>query len=114
MSQGELKYQRESHRRLNARLARVESFEVERGRLTGELEAAVRRGEGLETERDRVLAENELLHARIADLFASNEEYHRRTAAYQAEIERLTGILSQIYRSRTWKLHLLAERLRGR
>ncbi|MDX1583510.1 MAG: hypothetical protein R3338_07920, partial [Thermoanaerobaculia bacterium] len=30
------------------------------------------------------------------------------------EIRRLNGILDQIYSSRTWKLHLLAERLRGR
>ncbi len=34
-------------------------------------------------------------------------------AAY-AEIERLQGLLNMIYRSRTWKLHAMMERMRGR
>jgi hypothetical protein len=50
----------------------------------------------------------------VAELFASNEEYHRQIAETQAEIQRLNGILSQIYCSRTWKLHLFLERVRGR
>jgi hypothetical protein len=68
----------------------------------------------LRAERDHLLAENELVHARVGELFASNEEYHRQIALIQAEVERLDGILSQIYRSRTWKLHLFLERVRGR
>ena len=121
VSQGELKYQRESHRHLNAKLAPTGRLQAERDRLAAELDAARRRGEeilgnqrALEVERDRLLAENEAVHARVAELFASNEDYSRKTAAFQAEIERLNGILSQIYRSRAWKLHLFAERLRGR
>ncbi len=97
ISQGELRYQRESHRRLSARVARLEA-----------------EGERLETERSRLLAENELVHARVAELFASNEEYHMQLSATQTEIERLDSILKQIYASRTWKLHLFLDRLRGR
>jgi hypothetical protein len=34
-------------------------------------------------------------------------------AGAHAEIQRLDGLLAQIYRSRSWRLHLLLERLRG-
>jgi LmbE family N-acetylglucosaminyl deacetylase len=93
ISQGELRYQRESHRRLGAKLARLEEVGLER---------------------DRLLAENEVVHERVAGLFASNEEYARKIAVAHAEIQRLDDLLSQIYQSRTWKLHLLLDRLRGR
>ncbi len=132
VSQGELRYQRESHRRLNATLARTGErlgrAEQNAEQLAAQLSETKRRSEDFErevasrmaefaalrTERDQLLAENELVHARVAELFASNEEYHREIARIQAEVERLEGILSQIYRSRTWKLHLLLERVRGR
>jgi LmbE family N-acetylglucosaminyl deacetylase len=118
ISQGELRYQRESHRRLDAMLARTakglgtaEEQAEELVRKSAELGVRLRE---LETERRELLSENELVHARVAELFASNEEYHRRIGEIHAEVERLEGILSQIYRSRTWKLHLLLERMRGR
>jgi LmbE family N-acetylglucosaminyl deacetylase/glycosyltransferase involved in cell wall biosynthesis len=125
VSQGELRYQRESHRLLDAR---VERAEQKAAQLTAQLSAARERGEQLEregasrtaesaalrTERGQLLAENELVHARVAELFASNEEYHRQIARIQAEVQRLEGLLSQIYSSRTWKLHLFLERMRGR
>jgi LmbE family N-acetylglucosaminyl deacetylase len=136
ISQGELRYQRDSHRRLGAKLARagqdVARLESERERFLEEVAAGARRAEelerqwrleaaamqrrvaDLELERDRLLAENELVHERVAGLFASNEEYTRKMAEAHAEIQRLDGLLSQIYGSRTWKLHLLLERLRGR
>jgi LmbE family N-acetylglucosaminyl deacetylase/glycosyltransferase involved in cell wall biosynthesis len=132
LSQGELKYQRESHRGLMAtlertgqRLGKAESnrdrLAAERDTLAAELEAERRRvsdliaaSKELTLERDRLLAENELVHNRVEDLFASNEEYYRKTAELQAEVTRLNGLLAQIYASRTWKLHLLAERVRGR
>jgi hypothetical protein len=108
ISQGELRYQRESHRRLNLTAARMEAE-----RAADRLEAARIRAE-IETERGRLLAENELVHERVAALFASNEEYARKMVEAHAEIKRLDGTLAQIYGSRTWKLHLLLERLRGR
>jgi LmbE family N-acetylglucosaminyl deacetylase/glycosyltransferase involved in cell wall biosynthesis len=136
VSQGELRYQRESHRRLGAKLDRAASdnarLEAERERFLEEAAAVTRRAEelekqwrqeaavmqarvaDLELERDRLLAENEVVHERVAGLFASNEEYARKMAGAHAEIQRLDGLLAQIFGSRTWKLHLLLERLRGR
>ncbi|MFN2384734.1 MAG: PIG-L family deacetylase [Thermoanaerobaculia bacterium] len=97
VSQGELKYQRESHRRLVAEVAererRLATVEAERGRLLGDLEAA--RLHASEVANDRERAEAELTEAHV-------------------EIERISSILSEIYASRTWKLHLFLDRLRGR
>jgi LmbE family N-acetylglucosaminyl deacetylase/glycosyltransferase involved in cell wall biosynthesis len=94
ISQGELKYLRESHRRVSEALGRSES----------------RR----ESEKARLTAENELVHARLAEVFAKNEEYHHLVTETHVEIERLNGLLQQIYASRTWKLHLFLDKLRGR
>jgi hypothetical protein len=90
VSQGELRYQRESHRRLDAAVVGLETREAE-----------------LRNDVARRASEIELLHAR-------NEEYDRLLAAANVEVERLNGILEQIYDSRTWKLHLFLDRLRGR
>ncbi|HEX9150334.1 MAG TPA: PIG-L family deacetylase [Thermoanaerobaculia bacterium] len=98
VSQGELKYQRESHRRL------AQSFERA---LEERLTSAERRNSEL-------AAENELVHDRLAELFAKNEELDLQLLGVYGENERLNGILNQIYGSRTWKLHLLLDRLRGR
>jgi len=111
ISQGELRYQRESHRRMGASLGKAEQ---QAARLEAELAPTQRRAGELETERDRLLAENELVHERVAALFASNEDYAAKMAQAHEEIQRLNRLLSQIYGSRTWKLHLLLERLRGR
>lgn len=83
VSQGELRYLRESLRRAEEALTRSE---------------AERR-----SETSRLSAENDLLHERAA-------EYDRRLE--EAQVWRAT--LDQIYRSRTWRLHLFLERLRGR
>jgi LmbE family N-acetylglucosaminyl deacetylase/glycosyltransferase involved in cell wall biosynthesis len=125
ISQGELRYQREAHRRLGADIerslrragdldARLESERLRGSDLEAEIAKREARLREIELERDRLLAENELVHDRVEELFASNEEYHRKTAQLQSEIARLNEVLAQIYASRTWKLHLLAERLRGR
>jgi len=94
ISQGELMYQRESHRRVSEALGRSESQR--------------------QSEKARLTAENELVHARLAEVFAKNEEYDRLVTEAHVEIERLNGLLQQIYASRTWKLHLFLDRLRGR
>ena len=104
VSQGELHYQRESHRRLGEtiaqrerKLTRVPELEAElaaeRARLSGEIESA--RLRIAEVGNDRERAESELTEAHL-------------------EIERLSDILSQVYGSRTWRLHLFLDRLRGR
>jgi LmbE family N-acetylglucosaminyl deacetylase/glycosyltransferase involved in cell wall biosynthesis len=118
ISQGELRYHRDAHRRLGGQLDRLEA-EIEEAaagtRRAEELEKQWRReAANLELERGRLLAENEMVHERVTGLFASNEEYARRMAGAHAEIQRLEGLLSQIYRSRTWKLHLFLEKVRGR
>ncbi len=61
----------------------------------------------LEAERLRQLARN-------ADLLQSNQDYEVHVAALHREIARLNGLLEQIYASRSWKVHLWLERLRGR
>jgi hypothetical protein len=97
VSQGELRYQRESHRRLDAKVVRLETRETE-----------------LTHEKARLAAEIAGLHARLSESLARNEDYDRLLANANVEVERLNGILQQIYDSRTWKLHLFLDRLRGR
>jgi len=118
VSQGELRYQRESHRRLSEALARAEVGLAPCRAQIASLEARLREEElrlsQLEKERNRLASENELVHDRLAEVFAKNEEYGLQLAGTYGEIDRLNSILNQIYRSRTWKAHLFFERLRGR
>ena len=66
-------------------------------------EALARSESARASETGRLRTENELLHERAAETERRLEE---------AQVWRAT--LDRIYRSRTWKLHLLLERLRGR
>ena len=59
-------------------------------------------------------AERARWQSRTSELLQSNEDYRLHVAALHREIERLNGLLSQIYASRSWKLHLWLDRLRGR
>jgi hypothetical protein len=61
-----------------------------------------------------LLSENELVHARLAELYAANERYSSQLQASRTEIDRLSSLLQEIFSSRTWKLHLFLDRLRGR
>lgn len=83
----------------------------ERTMYIKELEGAIQvvRGEIARADRDAEAAtsENERLRKSVEDSQALGR------AAY-AEIERLQGLLNMIYRSRTWKLHAMMERMRGR
>jgi hypothetical protein len=107
VSQGELLYQRENHRHLAGTIALLEA------RLAS-LTPVERQTEELQIERKRLLAENELVHDRLAELFAKNEEFDHLLTDTYAEIDRLNSILGQIYSSKSWKLHLLLDRIRGR
>lgn len=103
-SQGELRYQRESHRLIDAKLSDS----------TSRAASAAARAERAEEERARASAEWNRAEARAADLASSNREYERLLAATHAEIERLNSILERIYSSRTWRVHLFLDRMRGR
>jgi chromosome segregation ATPase len=104
VAQGELRYQRATNHRLQALWQKA----------SVELEGARSRLPSLETERSRLLAENELVHARLAELYAVNERYSSQVQASRTEIDRLGSILQEVFSSRTWKLHLFLDRIRGR
>jgi hypothetical protein len=76
-----------------------------------ELEGAIQvlRAEAERLERDVVRAnkESEELRGSLGDTQATIRMTY-------AEIERLQGLLNMIYKSRTWKMHALMERMRGR
>jgi chromosome segregation ATPase len=114
IAQGELRYQRESHRVLNIARERAERELVEAKAAQASAAELKNRLAALEGERSRLLAENELVHARVGELFAANEKYARDLFETRTEIDRLSSILQQVYGSRTWKLHLLLDRIRGR
>jgi LmbE family N-acetylglucosaminyl deacetylase len=58
--------------------------------------------------------ENGRLDALAAQLQATNDAAGADIARLHVEIERLNGLLNMIYGSRTWKLHTLAQKLKGR
>lgn len=89
---------------LGRQRAAVAQLDAEAEELGRQLEAAARARNEAEVE----LAE----HRRaLAETRAALEQ---RVAVTDAEIRRLNGLLDRVYRSRTWKLHQLLERLRGR
>jgi LmbE family N-acetylglucosaminyl deacetylase/glycosyltransferase involved in cell wall biosynthesis len=72
-----------------------------------------------ELRRALVLAENERngLFVRVGELGdarAAFEESQRTIAALYAEIGRLQALLDSIFQSRTWKLHSIVEKMKGR
>ena len=97
VSQGELRYQRDSHRRLDAAIVKHEARQAE-----------------LQSEKARLASEKAVTQAHLTEALARNEEYDRLLAAANVEVDRLNAILQQIYGSNTWKLHLFLDRLRGR
>lgn len=78
---------------LSAIAADYENKTLQLERLTRELEARV--------------AENDQIRAVTV---ATHDELQRA----RVEIQRLSGLLDMIYRSRTWKLHTMVEKIRGR
>lgn len=116
------------HQRSNEVAARVEELErilnetraalAESGSALSETRSALtERGIALDSaratliERDRQI--QELTSALSIARSGSTQQGEALRATY-AEIERLNEMLGQIYRSKTWKLHTMLERLRGR
>jgi LmbE family N-acetylglucosaminyl deacetylase len=63
---------------------------------------------------DTKILEAERLLRETNDLRAVNTDAARALDHSRVEIDRLNGLLTMIYRSRTWKLHTTLEKLRGR
>lgn len=63
---------------------------------------------------DTKTIEVERLLRETNDLRAINAEAAHALEQARVEIDRLNGLLSMIYRSRTWKMHTALEKLRGR
>ena len=91
------------HERLNAAMMRVATLEGSNDELRGGREAATQQC-------------NDLLVrvGLLGDARADFEEAQRTINALWNEITRLQGLLDTIYRSRTWKLHSIVERMKGR
>ncbi|MCU1347389.1 MAG: putative glycosyltransferase EpsH, partial [Acidobacteria bacterium] len=68
----------------------------------------------LRRERELHAAELGAQLARTADLERAVQEHTTTIAALYAEIHRQQAILDTIYASRTWKLHSIAQKLKGR
>jgi LmbE family N-acetylglucosaminyl deacetylase/glycosyltransferase involved in cell wall biosynthesis len=90
VSQGELVYQRDSHRKLNAQLFKAG------GRLG-------------QVEKDLAAAQ-----AHIGSLSEAIESCRKELALQRTENVNLNDLLSEISKSRVWRLHLWLDRLRGR
>lgn len=93
----------ELHAGTNAHLMRIRELEGAVGALietSSQLEAVVERSLGLVRETE--------------ELRAANAQTHAALESARVEITRLNGLLNMIFTSRTWKLHTLMERMRGR
>ncbi|HET8796619.1 MAG TPA: PIG-L family deacetylase [Thermoanaerobaculia bacterium] len=63
---------------------------------------------------DSLRMQNDTLTRETQGLRLANRETHENLDRYRAEVDRLNALLQMIFRSRTWKLHTLLEKLRGR
>ena len=63
---------------------------------------------------ERLTRELEARAAENDQIRAANAATHEELQRARVEIQRLNGLLEMIYRSRTWKLHTMIEKVRGR
>jgi LmbE family N-acetylglucosaminyl deacetylase/glycosyltransferase involved in cell wall biosynthesis len=95
---------------LNGYRLRVRELEGSLAALQGLVPALTEKSaevERLKFEREQHNVEREQLHAAQRDAASEIE-------SLRVEIARLNGLLDMIYRSKTWKLHTLVEKARGR
>lgn len=81
---------------------------------TLQLERAAREIDQLGSEIDRLASTIEARERENGELRAANDAVHEELRRSRVEIDRLNGLLSMIYRSRTWKIHTMVEKIRGR
>jgi hypothetical protein len=84
-------------------MMRIATLEGSNDELRGALEAA-------RDERNTLL----MRVGELGDARAAFDESQRTISALWGEITRLQSLLDTIYRSRTWKLHEIVERMKGR
>jgi LmbE family N-acetylglucosaminyl deacetylase/glycosyltransferase involved in cell wall biosynthesis len=100
----------EAHDTINGYALRVRELEGAvhaLGAIAADYEHKTLQVERLTRELEARVAENDQLRAVTT---ATHEELQRA----RVEIQRLSGLLDMIYRSRTWKLHTAVEKIRGR
>src|SRR5207247_10274127 len=95
------------HGEVTQRALRVRELEGSNATLQGAL------SDSLQVGRDKAM-EVGSLRDQNADLQIALSETSRTIAALYKEIGRLQGLLDMIYQSRTWKLHSIMERMKGR
>jgi LmbE family N-acetylglucosaminyl deacetylase/glycosyltransferase involved in cell wall biosynthesis len=89
--------------RLNETLMRISHLDGANTEIRGHLERA-------ENDRNELLAKV----GELGDARAGFDEAQRTISALWTEVTRLQGLLDTIYASRTWKLHSIVEKMKGR
>ena len=79
-----------------------------------EVESALKALENLVEDYEKKTVEAERLTRENDALRTSNYDTHLELERGRVEIQRLSGLLDMIYRSRTWKIHTMIEKARGR
>lgn len=100
----------EAHHTLNGSVMRISELEGAIDALTDIAEDYEKKT--LELERAQRAIDKQ--HAEYGQLHALHRESHEALERTRVEVGRLNGLLDMIYRSRTWKLHALMEKMRGR
>ncbi|HEX3578564.1 MAG TPA: PIG-L family deacetylase [Thermoanaerobaculia bacterium] len=86
--------------RLNKTMMRISHLEGANAEIRGALDAA---------NRDRYAATS-----RLSEVEPALVELQRTNGALHAEVARMQNLLDAIFKSRTWKLHTIVERVKGR
>jgi LmbE family N-acetylglucosaminyl deacetylase len=86
--------------RINEAMMRISHLEGANAEIRGTLEGA---------NRERYAATT-----RLADVEPALVELQRTNGALHAEVARMQNLLDAIFKSRTWKLHTIVERVKGR
>ncbi|MGZ4778772.1 MAG: PIG-L family deacetylase [Thermoanaerobaculia bacterium] len=91
------------HETLNERTVRLHAMEAVENQLRH-----------AQVENERKAVELSALRVETAQLRPAVTEAQTTISALYAEVQRLQSLLDQIYGSRTWKLHTIVEKMRGR
>ncbi|HKR65279.1 MAG TPA: PIG-L family deacetylase [Thermoanaerobaculia bacterium] len=105
--------EREKNELLQRGLEQHEKISAYSHRVT-ELEAGLRALDDLVIEYTQQVTAVERLSRENEQLRGTNHQSHVELERLRVEIARLNGLLDMIYRSRTWQMHTMIEKLRGR